>query len=1107
MLTVSAVDDTIAVRRLDVTLGIDVLANDSATNGALVIDSFTQPAHGTVALVAGTGGANDRLAYTPSSGYAGSDAFTYTIEDDDGLPETGDVSVTLAAPASAVDPGGPRGAGYYALSDGFVVGPFAAYTRTALGNFTFTDSKSTDDNSTWTDGDGIVHNVAASGLEALVVTSTEAADGSWTYDESLTSGGQASMSPVSGTAGLTQAWSASYAYAFAAAGSASGSGYTFSADGGQSASGSFVYAWNTADGASGSTTTPFTQSTSFSADITNAFDASSSTGSTGTSLLNGESDFSSTTTGSYSYTAGTGTVSGTISGSESSGDSYAYTESSGTYSASGMSTSAYSGAGTYAYSSTDGLSNGTITESGGHSNWYQLATLATFSSGTWTETGSGSSTDDSIYSGGGTYADSGASDSIGGTNCQSGGEHLSANSQWTQTLGSDGKWLLTSGSASGNYSASGHSAYSGDGSYSRTFTSGSASGALVESGGMDQSADSTWSEVVDGDGNWQLDSGTSVEQVSSSANWSYGGSGNYSYLMGDEPAPGTITEDGGQSSSSTYTINSSVSGGAWVDTGTGTGEFHSHDNSAYGYSGGYAYAYSADSSGSPVSGSGGGTLTESGEDHQSEDFSWGESLGTDGKWSLASGSGAISASASQDSAYSGVGSYSYPMGNDTVTGITTETGGQSSSSHYTINSIVSAGAWVDTGTGSGEFHNHGNSTYDGGGGYAYSYSSDSGSGSDSGTVTEGGGDYSAEDFSWDQSLGTDGKWSLSSGCGTMSASNYQDSAYSGGGNYSYPMGNDTVTGITTETGGQCASSHYTVNSSASGGAWVDTGTGSGDFHNYDNSTYEGGGGYAYSYSSDSTSGSNSGTITEGGEDQQSEYFSWDQSLGTDGKWNLSSGSGTMSASNYQDSAYSGGGNYSYAVPGGTVDGTTTEAGGGYSLSEATWGVLLGSDGKWQLHSGMGTAQGGSIASSSYSGSGSCTQAVHDGTTSGGISESGQDSQSAAWTVNSVVDNGVWFNSGSATACAQGSGDSGYSGGGTYARPGSNGGTISGTLQQDGSAGYSYHYDVTQAIGADGQWVATSGSAGSSQNGTDNFSFAGGLDGVTDTAMQETGNDQ
>ncbi|MGA2497919.1 MAG: Ig-like domain-containing protein [Tepidisphaeraceae bacterium] len=168
MLTVCAVDDTVAVRRLDVTLAIDVLANDSATNGALVIDSYTQPAHGTVALLGGTGGARDRLAYTPAGGYAGTDAFTYTVQDDDGVPETADVSVTLAAPAAAVDPGGPRGAGYYALSDGFVVGPFTAYTRSALGNFSFTDSKATDDNSTWTDSDGIVHNVASSGLDTLV---------------------------------------------------------------------------------------------------------------------------------------------------------------------------------------------------------------------------------------------------------------------------------------------------------------------------------------------------------------------------------------------------------------------------------------------------------------------------------------------------------------------------------------------------------------------------------------------------------------------------------------------------------------------------------------------------------------------------------------------------------------------------------------------------------------------------------------------------------------------------------------------------------------------------------------------------------------------------
>ncbi|MFI5378606.1 MAG: Ig-like domain-containing protein [Tepidisphaerales bacterium] len=260
MLTVSAVDDTIAARRLDVTLAIDVLANDSATNGAPLIDSFTQPEHGTVALLAGSGGARDRLAYTPGSGYAGTDAFTYTILDGDEIPETADVNLTLTAPPAPANPAMPRGTPAYTLSDGFVVGAFTAYTHQAQGNFSFTDNQCAIPDSAWTDANGIAHSVSGSALDTLVVTSTEAADGSWTYDESLTSLALLATVPVSGTQGLTHTLSGLYHHSFAATGGAAGSAYTFSASGDQSGSGTSVYVWNTSGGSSGDTSTPFTES-------------------------------------------------------------------------------------------------------------------------------------------------------------------------------------------------------------------------------------------------------------------------------------------------------------------------------------------------------------------------------------------------------------------------------------------------------------------------------------------------------------------------------------------------------------------------------------------------------------------------------------------------------------------------------------------------------------------------------------------------------------------------------------------------------------------------------------------------------------------------------
>ena len=62
---------------------IDELANDAATDGdPYFIQSFTQPAHGTVTM-----NADSNFVYTPNNGYIGTDNFTYTLCDDDGCDQ------------------------------------------------------------------------------------------------------------------------------------------------------------------------------------------------------------------------------------------------------------------------------------------------------------------------------------------------------------------------------------------------------------------------------------------------------------------------------------------------------------------------------------------------------------------------------------------------------------------------------------------------------------------------------------------------------------------------------------------------------------------------------------------------------------------------------------------------------------------------------------------------------------------------------------------------------------------------------------------------------------------------------------------------------------
>ncbi|WP_170337390.1 tandem-95 repeat protein, partial [Ruegeria arenilitoris] len=94
-----ASDDTL-VALPDTALAIDVaadlLANDSdPNNDPLSLDSFTQPANGTVA-----DNGDGTLTYTPNTGFTGADSFTYTITDGTNT-DTATVTVTVASPPAA----------------------------------------------------------------------------------------------------------------------------------------------------------------------------------------------------------------------------------------------------------------------------------------------------------------------------------------------------------------------------------------------------------------------------------------------------------------------------------------------------------------------------------------------------------------------------------------------------------------------------------------------------------------------------------------------------------------------------------------------------------------------------------------------------------------------------------------------------------------------------------------------------------------------------------------------------------------------------------------------------------------------------------------------
>jgi hypothetical protein len=86
-----AVDDAATVAK-NGSVPIFALANDSDVEGdTLTVISFTQPAHGTVIFSS----TNNKFRYTPTKGFEGTDAFTYTIIDGQGGIATATVTITV----------------------------------------------------------------------------------------------------------------------------------------------------------------------------------------------------------------------------------------------------------------------------------------------------------------------------------------------------------------------------------------------------------------------------------------------------------------------------------------------------------------------------------------------------------------------------------------------------------------------------------------------------------------------------------------------------------------------------------------------------------------------------------------------------------------------------------------------------------------------------------------------------------------------------------------------------------------------------------------------------------------------------------------------------
>ncbi len=86
-----AVIDDVAMTMEDMSVTVDVLANDSDVEGDILsVTAVTQPSHGAVVV-----NPDNTVTYTPNLNFHGADSFTYTVSDGQGGSDTASVTVTV----------------------------------------------------------------------------------------------------------------------------------------------------------------------------------------------------------------------------------------------------------------------------------------------------------------------------------------------------------------------------------------------------------------------------------------------------------------------------------------------------------------------------------------------------------------------------------------------------------------------------------------------------------------------------------------------------------------------------------------------------------------------------------------------------------------------------------------------------------------------------------------------------------------------------------------------------------------------------------------------------------------------------------------------------
>ncbi|HEV7301788.1 MAG TPA: fibronectin type III domain-containing protein [Tepidisphaeraceae bacterium] len=1080
----TAVDDELVFKHHNGPVRLSVLANDLRDPGiTLDISGITQPANGTVVILSGS---PDVLTYVPSTGFVGTDTFTYTIDDGHGGVSTATVSVAVQAGngADAVDSVRP-GAKDYTLGDGFIIDPNATFTPISQGNYQYTTTIPVNATEPWSYGDGgddVLHTRVTTGSQTLTVISTFPGDGSWSYYESLSFTRTILTAPVIGGTGITQTETIIDNYVFSGHGNLTSSYFSFTADGSDAVMGSLAgpvtMTW-------GSLGTKYENTTS-SANLTTGVV-------TGTSDQHGGQSYSSSGNGTYSYETTGGSVTGTTNQSSSWEDTYQYSATNGTYSQQQSDGWGYSGSGSYEDTDTSaGPSTGSVTGSFNNSSTI---------SGTINEGGSGSST--------GQYAI--VSQLVSGT------------------------WIKT-GSGSTADSNVGHWSSAGDGAYTRSTSD--TNGTLSVSGSKGVSSESSWnssgtvSQTLVSSGTWSIVSGDGDSSGGTSDSWHYNGGGSYSDISAGLTG-GTILEDATNGSSNNYSIHSDWVTGSWVQSGTNTNSTLDRGNWSSSGSSPYSRSTSDDNGTLSVAGNKGVTHSVGWIDQSSGT----QSLAADGAWSNGTGAGNSTRQTNDEWSYQGSGTYT-----DVTAGLTSGTINEGASnkstesfsvhSTWNDNGVTQEGKTTDTTLDKGSWHSSGTG--------AYANQSDPSSASTYAMSTSGSkhvhhktdwnttGDATStldatgawvtttgSDNSATASLSMNGEWSNGTGGTTATKEVKDDWDYSGSGNYTSTAAGSAnpVTGTINEGASNGATEHYSVHSS-----WSEDGTvtqkGKTSSTTLDKGSWHSSGTGEYTRS---TNGSN-GTLHVTGSRFVKHATDWNttgdatSTLDAKGQWVTTSpadGTAAAVASLSMNSDWSDGHGGTTATKDVSNDwgyngsGTYTDIAAGVSDGAINEGASNGATDHYSVHSswsedgvviqkGRATATTLDKGSWHSNGTGEYTRSTSDANGTLSVTGTKDMAHEADWKtdggVTSTLDaTGSWvtttltggsttsslqmdsdwsISEGDGTSTKRVSDDWQYEGGGTYSD--ASAGITNGQINEDGRNGSTHTYSV-QATWAEGSW--------------------------------------